>query len=228
MPALRQGNHRGYPIHDPGLRGSGVVVLNKLLLPIIAFFSGIILCCLFPVSGQAGDLYGVFSFSGGMVCTHDDATEAFNLDERFEAGVSCEAAKPSWPVVVIASYTFSYGNSRTRQNPYDLPEHRDTDVYCTETCLGIKKTMNWYPGIKPYLAGGFSSVSMYVDITSDDDYDDAFGTWYGAGAGFMLTKDWRLSLGWRRSRAKLKLFGNRLDTGGDHFDLSIGYRFPRQ
>ena len=200
--------------------------MNKLL-PTSAFFSGIVFCCLFPVAVTAGDLYGFFSLSAGMVRTHDDTAEAFNLDDQFSAGVSCEAAKPAWPVAVIAAYTLSYGDSRTRQNPYGLDEHRDTDVYRTETCLGIKKTLGGHLFIRPYLAAGFSSVSMYVDITSDDDYDDAFGTWYGAGVGFMLTEDWRLDMGWRRSRAKLKLFGNRLDTGGDYFDLSIGCRFPR-
>ena len=215
------------PCRARGLRGSVIVVLNKLLLPIITVFPAIVFCWLFPVAVTAGDLSGFFSVTAGMMRAHNDIAEAFNLDERFEAGVSCEAARPAWPVDIIATYTLSYGDSRTRQNPYGLDDHRDTDMYGTETCLGIKKTLDWHPCLKPYLAAGFSSVSLYMDITSDDDYDDAYGTWYGAGLGFMLTEDWRLSLGWRRSRARLKLFDHRLDTGGDHFELSLGYRFPR-
>ncbi len=158
---------------------------------------------------------GIFSCSAGVVATHDDFGRAFELDDRFEIGVMCEAAKPSWPVGIVAAYNLSYGHSKT------------ADIFYSETRLGLKKALDLHPSVKPYIAGGFNSLSVYADIPGDDDNEGTYGTWYGAGVNFRLTDTWHINLGWRRSRVNMKLFGERLHAGGDHFDWSIGYRFPQ-
>lgn len=187
--------------------------MNKFL-SITSVFISVVLLFFFPVSGQTGELAGIFSCSAGVVSTHDDFGRTFDLDERAEVGVMCEAAKPSWPVAVVAGYSLSYGHSKT------------ADIFCSETRLGIKKTLDRHPSIKPYMTAGFTGLNVYADTSGDDDHEGAYGTWYGAGITYRMTHTWYMNLGWRRSRINMKLFGERLDAGGDHFDWSIGYRFP--
>jgi len=181
----------------------------------------------FPILGQAGELHGNFSFTSGLLLTDDDFSKAFDLDKRVEAGVTCDAKKENWPVSIVAAYFLSYGNSDKSDISHELSERRDTHIYCSETYIGIKKIFEDHPFVKPFLAGGLYSISMYADISYDSEYDGAIGCWYSAGACFAISEYWHLDLEWKRSRANMDLFDRHLDAGGEHVCFSVGYHFPR-
>lgn len=185
-----------------------------------------LVCMARPVSTAAGELYGSFSLAADVLSTHADFSDAFDLDERAGIGFVCEAARPGWPVSIVAGYYLSYGQARTTENPCGLKTGRAVNLFCSETAVGIKRTLYRRYFVKPYISGGVSSLNMYADISYDHEYEGAYGCWYGAGADVTISDTWQIRLGWRRSRVKMKLFGNRLDAGGDHFDLSIGCFFP--
>ena len=181
----------------------------------------------FPVLGRTGELKGNFTIATGLLLTDDDFSQSFDLDKRIEVGVVCDAGKQEWPVSIVAAYFFSYGNSKLSDNPQGFLNHQDVDVFCSETYLGLEKIFDWSPSIKPYLACGLCSHSAYADISYDDDYDWAFGSWFGVGGYVTISRNWLLNMAWRRSRVKVNLFDHHLDAGGDHFDLSVGYHFPK-
>lgn len=193
----------------------------SFILLAVVFFSA------FPVPGQADELSGNLSFTAGALFTADDFSKVFDMHERVGIGVMCDAGKETWPVSIIAAYFFSYGNSKTPGKSQGVLENKDTDIYCSETYIGIRKIFDSHSFIKPYLDGGLYSVNMYADISYDHEYDGAFGGWYGAGAYVTISKSWHLNLEWRRSKARVDLFDSHLDAGGDYFGLSIGYHFPQ-
>ena len=176
-------------------------------------FLAALTAALFFITPPAGALTGNLTFSGGLVRTHDDFSRSFDIDELTSLGVFCDVKKEAWPVYITAAYVFAYGQSRA------------ADVYCSDTLVGLKKFFELSPAVRPYIAGGVSSLSIYADMAHDDDYDGAWGGWYGAGLAVSLSHHWQMHLDWRRTSAKVDLFRHRLEAGGDSFSFAIGYRF---
>lgn len=183
-----------------------------------------------PGSGQAQEeekLKGHFSLSAGLLATEDDFSRAFDMKRRTKIGVVCDATIESWPVSVAVEYFLSWGHSTTEPNVCGLRTDTDVDVYCSELYAGLKKFFTPSTAcIRPYLAGGLYSTNVYADISHDEEYDGAVGGWFGVGTYVTVFEYWRLNLEWRRTRARVRLFHNSLEAGGDHFHFAIGYCFP--
>ena len=178
-----------------------------------------------PVKGICKEPTGNINFAMGVLRTADDFSEAFNLDERIEIGTTCDVKNETWPISIAFKYFLSYGDSKTSGNSYGLRKDKDVDVYCTETYLGIRKVLERFPSVRPFVGGGLYTVNMYVDISYDDEFDTGLGVWGEIGAYIALAKQVDIGLIWRWSKAKINVFGIKPDTGGIHFDLLIGYHF---
>ncbi len=181
-----------------------------------------------PVAGLANEeLSGHFSFSAGVLLTDDDFSEAFDVDRRAKIGVVYDAKKDRWPASIAVEYFLSCSHSETPVNPYGLRENKDVEIYCTELYVGVKKIFDFNFIVTPYLAGGGYSTNIYAEISDDREYEGAYGVWFGAGGYLAISKYWKLNFEWRRTKAEADLFHHKLDVGGDHFHVSLGYCFPR-
>ncbi|MDY6845244.1 MAG: hypothetical protein SVW57_14290, partial [Thermodesulfobacteriota bacterium] len=101
----------------------------------------------------------------------------------------------------------------------------DVKLYCTETYIGVKKIFDRFPCLRPFVGGGLYLVNMYIDISYDDELKNGIGGWVGVGVYVALSKHLDVGLEGRWSYAKIDVFGMKLDTGGIHFNLLVGYHF---
>lgn len=192
----------------------------------------LVLLAFLSVSGNSlaqeeEELKGHFSVSVGLLATEDDFSQAFDMKRRAKIGMLCDATTENWPVSVAVEYFLSWGYSTTESNFDGLRTDMDVDVYCSELYVGLKKFFTRPTArLRPYLAGGIYSTNVYADISYDEEYDGAVGCWFGVGAYVAVSEYWRLNLEWRRTKARVRMFHNSLEAGGDHLHFAIGYCFP--
>lgn len=178
-----------------------------------------------PIPGSCESVTGNVNFIAGVLHSDDDFSKTFGLDKRPEVGIGCDVHKGNWPLSLAFDYLFSYSDSKLPQNPDGTTKNLDMHVYSTGMYVGAKKILDLFPYIKPYVAAGICTVSMYIDAPSDNEYDFGIGAWGGAGAYFRLSPHLNAGLEWKWSETKLNIFNHTYDAGGNHFSLIAGYHF---
>ena len=187
-----------------------------ILISIILWIPGMGLC-----EGATGNI----NFAVSSLRTDDVFSKIFDVDERMGIGIICDVKKKNWPVSIAFEYLLSYAGSRIPENSYGLVENTKVDFYCSEAYLGIKKIFNYFGSVRPFVGGGIHTISMYVDIPHDNEFNAGVGCWVGGGSYFMLSKHVQIAFEWKWSKAKLSIFDIKSDVGGNHFDFMIGYNF---
>lgn len=164
-------------------------------------------------TGNVGGSYGRKTLDG------DDWD---NLDKQSEAGFMLAIKKESWPVSIT----------------YDLfVSHEEDEVgtvtnegFTVENQFGIRKSFEWDGSrLRPYIGGGITVVSAEIETRTADSSskDDDWGTgyWLGAGLLFRVAESFDIGADVRYSDADVDIFGNGLEAGGMHYNLTASYHW---
>lgn len=168
---------------------------------------------------------GHISFiSGGLVTDHK-FSKAFNIDKKYELGLSLDVKKESWPISIAFDSSFLYAESETSVNQYNLEENKKVSFIRSDTCLGIKKIFNLTSAIKPFLSSGVYFVRVYGELSDEREIAAGVGYWLGAGVFFDLPKNLTCGFLWKLSKVDLEIFDVQSNVGGNHFSLITGFHF---
>ncbi len=189
------------------------------LLIIIAFYISI------PTLALSGEYTGHCSVLLGSLITEDKFSKNFNTDRISEIGISFDMKEKKWPVSITFDYSFLHAESKLSANLNNLGENRKVVFYRTVTALGVKKFLNFSSIVKPFVSVGGSYVSIYGKRSHDIKMANGLGYWVGAGVYFELPKDISVGFQWKKSKVDIKIFDNKCNNGGDHFNLIAGIHF---
>jgi opacity protein-like surface antigen len=136
----------------------------------------------------------------------------------------------SWPASLAAQLLLSYDDTIPNQ-PGFLGNQSGT----YEFNLGVRKVWDADQALQPFIGGGMAvaggSTSTFLDFgwgesaTINEDSDTSVGYWVGGGCYWLLNRAFHLGVNLQYSHADIELFGKRLDAGGFHVLLMLGYHW---
>jgi len=188
-------------------------------------FSAFFFTLALPSISNCENATGNVNFVIGTKYTADDFSKCFDLDKRIELGISSDVKNENWPISIAFDYLFSYADFEIPASTYGAKKEVSADLYSTEIYLGVKKIFELNSSVRPFVGAGIYTVSMYIHTSRDDEYDFGIGIWAGLGVYVMLSKHLDAGFSWKWSKAELNVFDQRVDAGGSHFNLMIGYHF---
>jgi hypothetical protein len=202
--------------------------MKSLFLVLILTLSGIVG---FSVQSSAEDSWtGNINLLAG--CKALDKNDWEPTERQKESGVSVDFRKLSSSVAIVLGFiesgtehteTFSY-------NGYVFDSKMKSST--KEMRLGIK----WEPTttIRPYLALGLAMIGAEAKITLSNDSlgttsvkvdDQHVGAWLGGGLYWVIANHLNLGIDLAYSMAKVTLFNQKLEAGGAHAALMVGYHW---
>jgi hypothetical protein len=145
---------------------------------------------------------------------------------QVEFGVlDVDVLPPRWPVSLAAQLLASATDS--------IPDSANTfgdwsGVY--ELNLGLRKVFNQGKTWEPFVGGGFSIMGSAISTQMFDSYyqhngTTGFGYWISGGIYWNFTRHWHVGLEAEYSSAELHLFDAKLDAGGLHALVMVGYHW---
>jgi|GEM_PF-410746 len=161
-------------------------------------------------------------FSGAKALDEHDWTPA---DEQNEFGFETDFRKRGWPVSIELDFLGAAGSgSAFDPGPGELKMESRT----SELNVGIRKTWDGFPHVRPYVGGGLTFAGASAKIsglgTSATDSDRGTGLWLGGGVYWTLGA-FNIGFDLRGSSAKVTIFNVDTDAGGGHFGLLLGYHW---
>ena len=147
-----------------------------------------------------------------------DSDDWNTLDRQNEIGVIFDIKKSSWPVSIAFDLIFS-GEDK------NVPGAERGSTF--EQHLGARKiwTIN-ESKFHPYLGAGVAFIQAdYELIDSVKDHDNGVGYWIGAGVDWHLSPKMSLGVDIRYSQANVTVLDNKIDAGGLHTMMTLGYRW---
>ncbi|MCP3927298.1 MAG: hypothetical protein GY714_32475 [Desulfobacterales bacterium] len=171
------------------------------------------------------DYTGHLSLTSGGLITDQKFSNAFNIDNKYEIGLSFDVKKKSWPISIAFDSSFLYAESETSENQYNVAVNKKVSFIRSDTCLGVKKIFNFSTFIKPFVSSGAYFVRIYGELSDNREIATGFGYWIGAGVYFDLSKNLTCGFLWKMSKADLNIFDVQSNVGGNHFSLTTGFHF---
>jgi opacity protein-like surface antigen len=146
----------------------------------------------------------------------DDADWAKPLDSQDEIGMHLSVGRETWKVRMAVDFLVSMGDD----------DDREAAIY--ELNGGVRKFWSlWKDRIRPFAGGGLAFVkaerSDDTVLVGGDSDDFAGGLWIDGGAMFKVRKKFSLGLDLRYSTAEIKLGDDKIDAGGTHAGLLVGW-----
>lgn len=154
-----------------------------------------------------------------------------HADTHLEVGVKLDLGRKGWPTSLAADFLYSMarGSADVRLLG-DLVRVR-TDVFAstTEADLGLRKTWESHPRLRPSLGGGVALVSARwrprVAGFSFSREDSGTGVWLSGGLAWLATENLTVGVEARWSTARLRVGGSEIDAGGAHAGILAGWRW---
>jgi len=161
-------------------------------------------------------------FLGSKDLEEDDWKPAHEQDEF---GFSTDFRKRGWPVSIELDFLGASGSGAV----YD-PFFGEIKVESrtSELNIGVRKTWDGFPHVRPYLGGGLAFVRCSAKVsglgTSVSDSDGGTGLWLGGGVYWTLGS-FNIGFDLRGTSAKAEIFNVETDAGGGHLGLLLGYHW---
>ncbi len=169
------------------------------------------------------------------------------VDSHSEIGMLLTIGKEPWPVQIAADLLISDQSEECEAGsmapncagpppdplvdptPIPAPGGVDVDVNTIELDLGVRKFWQvWKKRLRPFAAGGLSIIKIQgekpVVVVGTDTDDFGVGGWVDGGILWQFHKRLSVGLEARWSSASAELFGNKVNAGGTHAGLILGWR----
>lgn len=205
------------------LQGIEIKTTDTCYCSYVFFLISLFMCISGNVYGL--DYTGHISLTSGGLATGNEFSSAFNIDQKYELGLSFDVKKKSWPVSIAFDSYFLHAESEISVNQYNLEENKKISFLRSDACLGVKKIFSVTSNIKPFIGSGIYFVRIYGKMLDEREIVAGLGYWLGAGVYFDLTKNLTCGFLWKLSKADLKIFDVQSDVGGHHFNIITGFHF---
>jgi hypothetical protein len=102
-------------------------------------------------------------------------------------------------------------------------------AHLVANCWGLRKVWERPSQFHPYFGGGVSIIGASITDNCgggcwyQEDSDESFGFWVGTGFYWILSEKCHTGLNFQYSYAEVELFDEKLNAGGLHFNLLIGW-----
>jgi hypothetical protein len=179
----------------------------------------------------------VFSFAGGVapLCA-SSMTGNFNLlvgrkylkeddwnplEDQGEVGIQLDFRKKEWPVN-IAIDLLTAADKETLGNGDELKGRTN------EFDFGVRKIWQDNRTLRPFVGGGLGFISAHKERTGTngfDDSDSAVGLWLCGGLYWTIADVFNIGFEARLSRASVTLLEDKVQAGGNHLGILLGYHF---
>ncbi len=174
------------------------------------------------MEGWSGNLNASF----GTSVLEEDDWEA--LHQPATLGLAVDLKYETWPVSIVLGYRMS-------QDEKDDEDDFHTEMKLSEISLGVRKVVDRWPWIRPFIGGGLSSVSasfssQFTESDPDEtvvesDSDRVEGVWLDGGAYITVAEHLNIGFDVRFSRARAILFDTDTDASTLYYGLLIGYHW---
>lgn len=191
---------------------------------------------------------GNFSLTLGAKTLNED--DWATNDDQFEIGLEADFAVSGLPCNLAVGLSGSGADNTfyTYENGY-LSSVRD-EVTTTELRFGLKQIWRAGPTLRGFLAGGPAIIAASEEFRYNDGYthiytygyrdyyyvaeyeglsisDDGISLGVWAATGLYLSLENRLNVGFSigYSAGRVRLFGDKVDAGGGHLGLLLGFSF---
>lgn len=202
--------------------------MKSLFLVLILTLSGIVG---FSVQSSAADSWtgNINLLAGGKILDKNDWEPT---ESQKEAGVSIDFRKLSSSIAVVIGFIKSKAQNTDTFNFNGYVFDSKMESSTKEMRLGIK----WEPTatIRPYLALGLAMIGAEAKITlSNESFgttavkvdDQHVGAWLGGGLYWVIANHLNLGIDLAYSMAKVTLFDQKMEAGGAHAALLVGYHW---
>ncbi len=163
-------------------------------------------------TGNVNVLFGVSAF---------EENDWEPLEKQTTWGVEGDVKRAHWPISLVLGYRVS----RDEADEDDF--HMEVEL--SEVSIGVRKILDSWPPIRPFIGGGVSSITgKWTDSDpeeSESDSDRVDGVWVSGGIYTTVFRHLNLGFEARWSRARMIFFDTDTDAGAISYGLLVGYHW---
>jgi len=152
------------------------------------------------------------------------------VEAQNEVGVEIDFRKKNWPVNIAIDILKSWREDISSIIGPFGPTDLKVNGYTTEFNIGIRKILDEFSSVRPFIGGGLSFIKAEMDVSiknigSASESDSGIGIWMGGGVYFTLGEHFNLGVEVKYSDAKVTIAGVDTNAGGTHYGLLAGYHW---